>query len=305
VRALEIFCYGTWGDYHRPDTNNDKQSPLPPLTPAQAKKLRQATAVSLASAAPLASARALPYGQLMPALGIDTESALEDFLVADCIYAGLLRGRLDGVGRVLAVEGLSSPSSSGAAAAAARDVPRSAVPGVVAALSSWLERVRAVEAALEGRLAFLQDAGAGVAARRAEQARRVERAKQVLRDEAAARRAQAQQLSDLDAAAAAAAGLVAAGDEGGGGTYAIDPEALASMDPATLQGIQAALMGGGGVGGGGGGGGGVWEDGDGSGGGGGGGGAGGPHEGGGGGGGGGGGSGGGGAFGAVRPKRRR
>lgn len=313
VRALEIFCYGTWSDYHSDsNTTTNAQSPLPPLTPAQARKLRQATAVSLAAASPSEGARALPYARLLPALGLDSESALEDFLIADCIYAGLLRGRLDGVSKVLSVE---------AAAAGRRDCARAAVPGVVAALSSWLERVRHVASALEERLAFLDAAGAGVAERRGEQARRAERAKQVLRDEAAARRAQAQLAASDAAAAAAAAGLVddgvfgggavggggIGGVGGGGAAYpglAVDYDA---MDPAVLQ-SYAAVMGGwegggdgdGGVGGGG-------EGGSGGGGGGG-----GHFEGGGGGGGGhgaggsgGGGGGAAGAFGAVRPKRRR
>ncbi|KAH8925221.1 hypothetical protein BT69DRAFT_1318397 [Atractiella rhizophila] len=94
-RLLEIFAYGTWGEYL------EHQSSLPALTPAMSKKLKQLTIVTL-----MRISRTIPYPLLFTRLS-DTPSAsplltpnpqdVKDLesLVIDAIYAGVIHGRLD------------------------------------------------------------------------------------------------------------------------------------------------------------------------------------------------------------------
>jgi len=80
---LEIFAYGTFADYKA------KQDKLPQLSQPQNKKLKQLSIVSLAS-----KHRVIPYEDLLKQLDIPNVRELED-LIIDCIYQGLLEGKLD------------------------------------------------------------------------------------------------------------------------------------------------------------------------------------------------------------------
>jgi len=79
---LKIFAYGTYSEY--------KATPgLPELTVAQANKLKKLTIVSLSH-----EKKVITYGELLQQLEIKSLRELED-LIIDCIYQGIIRGRLD------------------------------------------------------------------------------------------------------------------------------------------------------------------------------------------------------------------
>ncbi len=109
------------------------------------------TVVSLA-----AGRRTLHYDDLLPQLDLDSVRQLEDVLISDCVYSGLIRGRLDQRQRCLLVED-----------AFARDVSPEALPEVAAALRAWLGAVRGVLAAVDARMAWTAEAEAAGAPRRA------------------------------------------------------------------------------------------------------------------------------------------
>lgn len=84
---LQIFTYGTWHDYVvlRDDTMVDS---FPDLDPAQIKKLRQLTLVTLAS-----KTKSLSYDDIKVALQLEEEQI--EPMIIDTIYAELLDGRID------------------------------------------------------------------------------------------------------------------------------------------------------------------------------------------------------------------
>jgi len=89
---LKIFAYGTYNDFKANSAN------LPALTPAQLKKLKQLTIVSLAS-----TAKIIPYSVLHQQLDIQDVRELED-LIIDAIYQGVIQGRLDQRKKQLEIE---------------------------------------------------------------------------------------------------------------------------------------------------------------------------------------------------------
>lgn len=62
----------------------------PALSEAQARKLKLLSVVSSAD-----GVRTLAYQDLLVRLELGSVRALEDLLIADCLYGGLLRGKLD------------------------------------------------------------------------------------------------------------------------------------------------------------------------------------------------------------------
>jgi len=80
--VLELFAYGTWSDA------TEKQREL--LDEAQRKKLKQLTLLSLVE-----GQRTLQYNVLLEALEMEDIRSLEDFLINDCMYAGIAQGLLD------------------------------------------------------------------------------------------------------------------------------------------------------------------------------------------------------------------
>eukprot|EP00850_Spirogloea_muscicola_P008766 SM000047S16905 [mRNA] locus=s47:638320:640886:- [translate_table: standard] len=94
---LKLFAYGTWSQY------KSRASTLPALQPQQALKLKQLTVITLAE-----SAKVLPYDLLMAQLDITNVRELEDMLINDCMYAGIIRGKLDQQQRCLEVICLST-----------------------------------------------------------------------------------------------------------------------------------------------------------------------------------------------------
>jgi len=80
---LEIFAYDRYEHYVA------RKAQLPALTPAQEKKLKQLTIVSMA-----VDATVLPYAQLQAATATADVRELENLIIS-CIYAGVLSGKLD------------------------------------------------------------------------------------------------------------------------------------------------------------------------------------------------------------------
>ncbi|XP_076913925.1 COP9 signalosome complex subunit 7-like isoform X2 [Bidens hawaiensis] len=113
---LRMFAHGTWSDYKR------IASDLPPLTPDQARKLKQLTVLTLAEANKI-----LPYDVLMQELDVINVRELEDFLINECMYVGIVRGKLDQLRRCFQVQ-----------FAAGRDLRPGQLASMIHTLSSWL-----------------------------------------------------------------------------------------------------------------------------------------------------------------------
>lgn len=146
LSLLQLFAYGTWTDYA------SNTAAYPPLSPAQQHKLKLLTVATLAE-----GRRTLPYDELMQQLGLDSLRQLEDVLISDCIYGGLLKGRLDQKNRCLHVGD-----------ALARDVAPERLPEVAAALQGWLTSARQVLQAMEQRITWTAEASAAAEQRRGE-----------------------------------------------------------------------------------------------------------------------------------------
>ncbi|XP_076909433.1 COP9 signalosome complex subunit 7-like isoform X5 [Bidens hawaiensis] len=113
---LRMFAHGTWSEYMR------IASDLPPLTPDQSRKLKQLTVLTLAEANKI-----LPYDVLMQVLDVINVRELEDFLINECMYVGIVRGKLDQLRRCFQVQ-----------FAAGRDLRPGQLASMIHTLSSWL-----------------------------------------------------------------------------------------------------------------------------------------------------------------------
>ena len=68
----------------------------------------------------------LSYKRLMSELDIGNIRELEDLLISECFYAGIIHGKLDQREQVLQVHECAS-----------RDVRPEELPGIIGGLSSW------------------------------------------------------------------------------------------------------------------------------------------------------------------------
>ncbi|KAK9911002.1 hypothetical protein M0R45_034931 [Rubus argutus] len=114
--VLRLFAHGTWSDY------KSNASRLPQLAPDQALKLRQLTVLTLAE-----TNKVLPYDQLMQELDVANVRELEDFLINECMYAGIVRGKLDQLRKCFEVQ-----------FAAGRDPRPEQLGSMIQTLSNWL-----------------------------------------------------------------------------------------------------------------------------------------------------------------------
>ncbi|PON60850.1 Proteasome component (PCI) domain containing protein [Parasponia andersonii] len=114
--VLRMFAHGTWSDLKR---NADR---LPQLAPEQILKLKQLTVLTLAE-----TDKVLPYDQLMQELDVTNVRELEDFLINECMYAGIVRGKLDQLRRCFEVQ-----------FAAGRDLRPGQLGSMIQTLSNWL-----------------------------------------------------------------------------------------------------------------------------------------------------------------------
>ncbi|XP_048334731.2 COP9 signalosome complex subunit 7 isoform X2 [Ziziphus jujuba] len=114
--VLRLFAHGTWSDYK----NNAGR--LPQLAPEQVLKLKQLTVLTLAE-----TNKVLPYRQLMQELDVSNVRELEDFLINECMYAGIVRGKLDQLRECFEVQ-----------FAAGRDLRPGQLGSMIQTLSNWL-----------------------------------------------------------------------------------------------------------------------------------------------------------------------
>ncbi|XP_038907171.1 COP9 signalosome complex subunit 7 isoform X1 [Benincasa hispida] len=114
--VLRLFAYGTWSDY------KSNSSCLPELGSDQALKLKQLTVLTLAE-----TNKVLAYDQLMQELDVTNVRELEDFLINECMYAGIVRGKLDQLRRCFEVQ-----------FAAGRDLRPGQLGSMIRTLSNWL-----------------------------------------------------------------------------------------------------------------------------------------------------------------------
>lgn len=113
--VLRLFAHGIWSDYKG-------SGQLPRLVPEQVLKLKQLTVLTLAE-----TNKVLPYDQLMQELDVMNVRQLEDFLINECMYAGIVRGKLDQLRRCFEVQ-----------FAAGRDLRPGQLGGMIQTLSNWL-----------------------------------------------------------------------------------------------------------------------------------------------------------------------
>ena len=183
MAILQLFAYGTLADYRA------NASACGPLSPPQLRKLQVLTVASLA-----VSQRILPYPKLQQALEIDTVRQLEDILITDCIYGGVVSGRLDQRSKCFRVEG-----------ALARDLPPEALAGIVDALTTWLDGARKVLRGIDTQVATVVTTTKAIEQERSKQEVEIERIKSDLRaayDTRAAITAEMMATDDADVAAA-------------------------------------------------------------------------------------------------------
>ncbi|XP_008651512.1 COP9 signalosome complex subunit 7 isoform X1 [Zea mays] len=113
---LRLFAYGTLKDY------KNNSGSLPALLPDQVRKLKQLSVLTLAE-----STKILPYDQLMQELDVSNVRELEDFLINECMYSGIVRGKLDQLRRCFEVQ-----------FAAGRDLTPDQLNNMIEILSDWL-----------------------------------------------------------------------------------------------------------------------------------------------------------------------
>ncbi|KAK4414591.1 COP9 signalosome complex subunit [Sesamum alatum] len=113
---LRMFAYGTWSEY------KSAASRLSQLVPDQVLKLKQLTVLTLAE-----TNKVLPYDLLMQELDVTNVRELEDFLINDCMYVGIVRGKLDQLRRCFEVQ-----------FAAGRDLRPGQLGSMIQTLANWL-----------------------------------------------------------------------------------------------------------------------------------------------------------------------
>lgn len=111
---LQLFAYGTL-----PQLSSVGQGVK--LTEQQTTKLRQLTVVSLAG-----QTKMISYAVLMQQLSLANIRQLEDFVINECFYAGIIRGKLDQQKQCLHVHDAIS-----------RDVPREDLGQILEGLDRW------------------------------------------------------------------------------------------------------------------------------------------------------------------------
>jgi len=133
--ALELFAYGTYTDYTK------EKGKFPKLNAKQMRKLKQLSMVTLAGQS---TTKILHYQMLQSSLDIETVRDLED-LIIDCIYSGLIVGRLDQRKALLEIRYCRG-----------RDINDKAIGLMKNRLMSWLKSTDDIIAVLEKQQAMAQ-----------------------------------------------------------------------------------------------------------------------------------------------------
>ncbi|XP_021756400.1 COP9 signalosome complex subunit 7-like isoform X1 [Chenopodium quinoa] len=116
LNLLRLFAQGTWSDY------KSSAGSLPPLAADQILKLKQLTVLTLAE-----TSKVLPYDHLMEELDVTNVRELEDFLINECMYSGIVRGKLGQYRRCFEV-----------VFAAGRDLRPGQLGSMIHTLTNWL-----------------------------------------------------------------------------------------------------------------------------------------------------------------------
>jgi len=135
LELLKVFAYGIYQTY------KENASTLPPLSPQMSTKLRQLTIVSLS-----ADNKVIPYTVLLQQLDIPNVRELED-LIIDCVYQGVIRGKLDQKFKQLEVD-----------FAIGRDIRPGQVAQMMNILAAWGNRSDAILAAINQRITYTAQA---------------------------------------------------------------------------------------------------------------------------------------------------
>ncbi|ESW11632.1 hypothetical protein PHAVU_008G046600 [Phaseolus vulgaris] len=132
---LRLFAYGTWSDY----TKNAGR--LPQLIPDQILKLKQLTVLTLAS-----TYEVLAYDQMMQELDVTNVLELQDFLINECMYSGLVRGKLDHLRQCFVVQ-----------FAACRDLRPAKLGSMIETLSNWLSTSENLLVSIQEKIKWADD----------------------------------------------------------------------------------------------------------------------------------------------------
>lgn len=135
-RTLKLFAHGTWATYQ------GSQDQYLLLTTAQQLKLRQLTLVSMA-----ATSKTITYSELTAQLGISSVRELEDLIITECFYKGIITGKLDQQRRCLQVS-----------EALGRDVQKEQLPEILQRLQQWLQSCQQVQSDIDKKITWASDA---------------------------------------------------------------------------------------------------------------------------------------------------
>ena len=156
-RLLQIFSYGTYGDYK---TAGD----LPTLTEAQAIKLKHLSIVTMSE-----TSRILAYEHLMTALDIPNVRQLED-LVIEATYAGVIKAKLDQKKKELQVH-----QSMG------RDLAPGQLDNMLATLTAWADTSDTLLRTIDNRIADVHKFTAAQRQRKERREAEIERVKKEIK----------------------------------------------------------------------------------------------------------------------------
>eukprot|EP00891_Asterochloris_glomerata_P002000 jgi/Astpho2/2000/e_gw1.00038.238.1_t len=156
---LQLFAYGDWPAY--------QASPSCPLNKEQERKLRQLTVMSKAE-----NCKTLAYEELQRDLGLHNVRELEDFLITDCFYTGIVRGKLDQKQRCLHVLEVVG-----------RDVPREELGRTMQGLAAWLAAAQNMQLTLQQNVTMAQKSAEEAEKMRTQQEQQIKRVKDNLKPE--------------------------------------------------------------------------------------------------------------------------
>ncbi|RWR85388.1 COP9 signalosome complex subunit 7-like protein isoform X2 [Cinnamomum micranthum f. kanehirae] len=160
--VLRLFAHGTWSDY------KSNAGSLPPLQPDQVLKLKQLSVLTLAE-----TDKVLPYDQLMQQLDVSNVRELEDFLINECMYAGIVRGKLDQLRRCFEVQ-----------FAAGRDLRPEQIGSMLQTLTTWLNTSENLLLSIQEKIKWADTMGELDKKHRKEIEERVEDVKKTLKADA-------------------------------------------------------------------------------------------------------------------------
>jgi len=129
--SLELFAYGTYADYKA------NASKYPKFEEKQLLKLKQLSVVTLAEKS---TSKVLNYNDVMNQLDIASVRELEDVII-NCIYEGLIHGRLNQSKNQLEIDYVSG-----------RDISTPQISAMKGKLVAWLRQTQEVIKALDARI---------------------------------------------------------------------------------------------------------------------------------------------------------